>query len=431
MIWTIDDTWIAVTGTLVAVSCALLGNFLLLRRLSMMGDAISHTVLPGLVGAFLLTGTRDVLPMFIGALVIGILSALLIQTLTRYSQLDEGSAMGVVFTSLFALGLLMIERAASRVHLDPDCVLFGAIEQTPLDARLLMGVEVPLAAIVNALVLMVNALVVAILYKEWKVSSFDPTYSNSQGISSGMLHYILMALVATTCVAAFESVGSILVIAMLVVPAATAHLPTHRLSHMIMISLVVAIAAAWGGHWAAVAVPAWYGLPSTSTAGMMAVIGGVIFLVVLIVAPRHGLGGRLVAQALAGLRFSRIDALGHLFRATERGMAGERPADLLHKTNFSGWLPLALRLMNLRGEIYTRGGIVSLTPLGIDRARRLVRTHRLWEHYLSESAGMPSSKVHGAAELIGYHTSGDLQGRLEERAGHVERDPHDKVIPPG
>src|SRR5690606_31556631 len=125
MLWTSFDTWIVVLGALSAMACAVLGNFLVLRRMSMMGDAISHAVLPGLAGAYLISASRASVPMFIGAVVVGILTAWLTQLLNRTGKVDEGASMGVVFTALFAIGLIMIRRAADAVDLDPNCVLYG------------------------------------------------------------------------------------------------------------------------------------------------------------------------------------------------------------------------------------------------------------------------------------------------------------------
>lgn len=143
MEWTFLDTWIVVVGMLGAMSCALLGNYLVLRRMSMMGDAISHAVLPGLAIAFLVSGSRESLPMLIGAILIGVLTTFFIHGIDKLSGLDRGASMGVVFTTLFALGLILIRQAADHVDLDPGCVLYGAIELTPLDTYLWFDWEIP------------------------------------------------------------------------------------------------------------------------------------------------------------------------------------------------------------------------------------------------------------------------------------------------
>lgn len=305
MEWFSIDTWIVVVGALAAASCALLGNFLVLRKMSMMGDAISHAVLPGLAIAFLITQARASLMMFIGAAVVGVLTAVFTQWISRLGNVDRGASMGIVFTTLFALGLILIVQAADHVDLDPGCVLYGAIELTPLDVVWrpeIFGytLEVPRAALVLSSVLLLNLLFVVFFFKELRIASFDPELSTTVGISASWMHYLLMTLVAITTVAAFEAVGSIIVIAMLIVPAAAAHLLTDRLVTMVVLSVVLALLAAGLGHVAALTVPAWFGFESTSTSGMMAVVAGLIFAVVLLFAPRYGLLAKRFHQVEAG-----------------------------------------------------------------------------------------------------------------------------------
>lgn len=280
------DTWVIVIGALSAVSCALAGSFLVLRRMSMMGDALSHAVLPGLAAAFVLSGSRDSFAMFLGALAAGLATGFLVQFLQRLGQVEEGAAMGVVFTALFALGLVMIERAASAAHveLDPGCVLYGALETVPLDTFenwAIGGLAVPRMMVPSVAVLLLNVAFIALFWKELKVSSFDPAAAHAQGIPAGMLHHLLMALVAVTVVAAFWSVGSILVIAMLIVPGAAAMLLTRRLWSMLLLAVAIAVASAVAGHWSAVEVPAMFGLAAASTSGMMAVSAGAFFALAL------------------------------------------------------------------------------------------------------------------------------------------------------
>ena len=168
VVWTELDTWIVVTGVLSAVSCALLGNFMILRRLSMMGDAISHAVLPGLAIAFILTGSRDSWIMFIGAAIVGVLTAVFTQSIHTLGKVEESASMGVVFTTFFAIGLVLLVRAADSVDLDPGCVLYGAIEMVPLDTRNIMGLEIPRATFSLSIILLVNGLFVILLFKEPK-----------------------------------------------------------------------------------------------------------------------------------------------------------------------------------------------------------------------------------------------------------------------
>lgn len=294
MSWVALDTWIVVVGVLAAVSCALLGNFLVLRKMSMMGDAISHAVLPGLAIAFLITGARASLTMFVGAAIVGVLTAVFTQWITKFGNVDRGASMGIVFTTLFALGLILIVQAADHVDLDPGCVLYGAIELTPLDVIWRpewfgFTVDVPRAALVLAAVTLLNLFFVVCFFKELRISSFDPELATTMGINANLMHYLLMTLVAITTVAAFEAVGSIIVIAMLIAPATAAHLLTDRLVSMIIVSVALAVLAAVLGHVSALVVPGWFGYDGTSTSGMMAVMSGLIFALVLFFAPRYGI----------------------------------------------------------------------------------------------------------------------------------------------
>lgn len=284
MNWTMFDTWVVIVGSLCAVACALPGCFLVLRRMSMMGDAISHAVLPGLAIAFLITHTRASVSMFIGAAVAGVLTAVFTQWVSKFGKVDRGAAMGIVFTTLFAFGLLLIVRAADHVDLDPGCVLYGAIELTPLDTVALSGdFKVPRAALVVGGAMLMNILFVLFLFKELKLSAFDPALATTVGINATLMHYLLMTVVAITTVAAFESVGSIIVIAMLIVPPAAAYLLTNRLITMIFLSTVLALASAVLGHVGALVVPKWFGFEDTRTSGMISATAGLIFLIIWIV----------------------------------------------------------------------------------------------------------------------------------------------------
>jgi manganese/zinc/iron transport system permease protein len=309
MIWTSLDTWIVTAGILSAVACAIPGNFLVLRRMSLMGDAISHSVLPGLAIAFLVTGSRASFPMFVGAAVLGVLTAVLVEFMHKSARIEQGASLGSVFSVLFALGLILIVRGAHSVDLDPNCVLYGAIELTPLDTVALFGADIPRAVVGLAAVLVFDVALIAIFYKELNLSSFDPGLATSLGINAKIMHYLLMAMVAITTVAAFESVGSIIVIAMLIVPGAVGFLFAKRLIAMIGISIGVAVVSAIGGHLAAISVPPLFGISDTNTTGSMAVVAGLIFVAAMLVSPKDGLPARIARNAAAARRSERAHAL--------------------------------------------------------------------------------------------------------------------------
>lgn len=432
MEWTSLDTWIVITGSLSAMSCALLGNYLVLRKMSMMGDAISHAVLPGLAVAFLITGSRESLPMLIGATAVGVLTAFLIQMIFKLTRLDHGATMGVIFTTLFALGLILIRQAADHVDLDPGCVLYGAIELTPLDVSEIMGIEIPRAALTSGTMLLINSLFISLFYKELKISSFDPALATTLGINATVMHYALMTLVAATTVAAFESVGSILVIAMLIVPGACAHLLTDRLSLMLVLSLVIAVLSAVLGHIGAITIPGWFGFRDTSTAGMIAVASGVIFLLVLFLAPRYGVLSRVISQALLSLNITKDDILGLLYRYRELASAEATPVrikDLREALKQRYSVDVAVWDLRWRGRVIKDGDRVSLTNSGLREGQGLIRSHRLWESYLCDRLGVCEADVHFSAHQLEHYTDEAMQSELYQKAGQPKTDPHSRKIP--
>lgn len=286
------------TGTFAVLACGVLGNFLLLRRLALLGDAISHSVLPGLVGGFLLAGSRGRLPMFAGAAGAGLAAVVLVELVRRLARLESGAAMGVVFTVFFALGVVLIERAHARgVDLDPDCVLHGMLEAVfwfpPRQWDQLLSPAtlalVPRELWTTGAVAGIAALFVTLFFKELRVATFDPELATALGFNARTLHLVLMLLVAAAVVAAFEAVGAILVVAMLVCPPAIARLLTDRLAAQVWMSALVSVVIGVGGYaLAGWVMPRILNGPDLNAAGMMATLAGVLLLAALLFSPRYG-----------------------------------------------------------------------------------------------------------------------------------------------
>ena len=428
--WPLDG-WIVAAGVLCALSCALLGNFMVLRRMSMMGDAISHAVLPGLALAFIITSSRDPLTMLAGAAVVGVLTALLTQGIARLGNVEESASMGVVFTSLFALGLILIRQAADHVDLDPGCVLYGNIETVWFD-KVRFGMAIPRVVLVLGVMFLVNAAFVALFYKELKITSFDPDLATTLGINANVMHYLLMTLVAATTVASFEAVGSILVVAMLIVPPAAAHLLTDRMGVMILLSLLIGAVSGIFGHIAAVEVPGWFGYGATNTAGMMAGMTGLIFLGVLLFAPRHGIVSKLAHRVALSIRIVGEDVLGLLYRAEERAGQASLPAAQLRQALKEPRMitTLAMLWLRRRGQLATSAAGLSLTETGRRQAHNLLRSHRLWESYLVQQADVCLNQSHALATHLEHVTDRSLQRRLGDAIQHQPLDPHGTPIPP-
>jgi len=264
--------WVVLTGMLVAASCGFVGCWLILRRMAMLGDAISHAALPGIVLAFLISHSLDSLPMLVGAASLGLLATFLVQTLNQ-SGVQSDAAIGVTFTSLFAAGVVLLTVFASNVHLDLQHVLYGEIAYVPWNVLTVGGVDLgPKAVWMVGGTFLLSLLVIGLFYKQFKITSFDPGMAAAIGIPVLLFHYLLMMLVSLTTVAAFESVGAILVVAMLIVPGATAYLLTDRLRVMLGLSMAVGAMSAVIGYFLAV----WM---NASIAGAMTMAAGGLFLI--------------------------------------------------------------------------------------------------------------------------------------------------------
>lgn len=284
-----NDFWIILTGALVAASCSLVGCFLVLRKTAMIGDAISHSVLPGIVIAFLLSGSRDSLIMLLGASVIGLLTVFLIQ-LFQQSGIQSDASIGVVFTALFSVGVILVSLYTRQIDLDLDCVLYGEIAYVPWNTIEIAGMDIgPKAVWTVGVTLLISGLVIGLFYKQFKVCSFDPALAAAVGIPVVLFHYLLMGLVSITTVASFESVGAILVVGMLIVPAATAYLLTEKLDRMIFLSMTIGVLSSVLGYGLAFLLDA-------SIAGCMICVAGVLFLLAFLFSPHQGLVIRQIRQ---------------------------------------------------------------------------------------------------------------------------------------
>ncbi len=283
----------AMTALFAALICALTGNFLVLRREALLGDALSHAVLPGIVVGFLLSGTRAALPMILGAAAAAIVAAALVHFIRRHGRVEPGAALGVVFTVMFALGVVMLEQgAAHRVDLDPDCVLYGQLETILWLAATGPGslvdpaalVQLPRELVTLAVTFGVLAGLTAWFWKEIQISTFDPELATALGIPANLFRFGVTLAAAIATVVSFEAVGSILVVAMIVCPAAAARLVANRYGPQLGWSLGFAAAAAILGYAAAAFGPAALGSPnSLSAAGMIATLsGGLLALAALL-----------------------------------------------------------------------------------------------------------------------------------------------------
>ena len=284
-------------GTLAAIACALPGNFLILRRQALIGDAISHVVLPGIVVAFLVTGVISTWPMMLGAAGAAVVSVILIEAIKRLGRIEPGAAMGVTFTSLFAAGVLLLEQSdTSSVHLDVEHALYGNLESliwlaadgwaSLVDPVALADLppELTRMAVVTAII----AFLTLIFWRPLKLSTFDEGFAATIGIPTAVLSFALVVTAAVAAVAAFDAVGSIIVIAMFICPPAAARLMTNRLEIQVVWSVVFAVLSAVAGYVLAGYGPLWLGADdAVSAAGMIATVSGLILGLACLFAPHR------------------------------------------------------------------------------------------------------------------------------------------------
>ncbi|MEZ5942371.1 MAG: metal ABC transporter permease [Planctomycetaceae bacterium] len=446
--WHLYDTWFVLTGGIAAMACAVPGVWLVLRRQSLMGDALSHTALPGIVVSFLFgqwllkSGmiATSALPFFesilliVISVVVGVGTALLTELLQRTGRVESTAALGVVFTSLFALGLFLVRLLADHTDLDAECVLFGHLELVVLDTVWIGPWELPRACLTNGAMLLLNLGLVCLFFKELQVSAFDPAMANSLGIGSRWMHYGTMTVTALTVLTAFQTVGSIIVVGLLVVPAATALLLTERLSRVIILSMIVAATSAVIGHFLAKTLPMRLFIPlgltnvqDAGTSGMIAATAGGVFLLALLVAPQKGLLAKGMSRLQLSLKMAGDDVLGALYRLEETpGRVLTEPHEYpTHASWLTRWY---LRTRQLITES-TSGPL--LTDTGRAEAKKLVRAHRLWESYMQKHFELPVDHFHAPAHLVEHFLDEELQEKLFKELDAPESDPHGRDIPGG
>jgi manganese/zinc/iron transport system permease protein len=353
----------------VAVSCAVPGVFLVLRRLALLSDAIGHVILFGIVVSFIVVRDLNSPWLAIGAAASGVLAVALIELFQRSRLVREDAAVGLVFPALFSLAVLLVVRNTANIHLDVDRVLLGDAGLSTLNRREWSGYDVgPRAMLPAGLVLLANFLFVGMCYKELKVATFDPALAATFGFVPTLLHYLLTGLVSLTTVVAFDAAGPVMTIALMVVPPATAWLLSKRLSVMIGLSVVFAISGALVGSGLAI----WW---DSSIAGAVAVILGLQFGVVLVAAPRNGWLAqviRLYRQRRAfRLTMLAVHLLNHEGTPAENRECRlmELPHHLRWPASMVGWTANAAERA---GWIRRDGELLKLTPEGRRHARQIL-----------------------------------------------------------
>jgi manganese/zinc/iron transport system permease protein len=353
-------------GMLVAVTCALVGVFLTLRRMAMMGDAISHTVFFGIVAAFLIVRDINSPWLVVGATAVGVFTVWLVELLTQTRRVREDTAIGLVFPFLFSLGVILVSMFARNAHIDTHVVLLGEPALAPFDRLELFGIDLPHTIWVMGAILGINLVCISLFYKELKLATFDAGLAVALGFSAPLIHYGLMTLVSLTAVGAFDAVGAILVIAFLVGPPVSAYLLTDRLVTMIGLSMLIGAISAVSGYFVARAL-------DSTISGSMALMVGVWFVLVFLLAPERGALAVMRRRERQKWEFAQQVLAVHLLNHPA-GDLEERHID--HMYRHLRWEPAfaqaVLQRAQKRGLVALMNEYLELTPRGQQLAHQLL-----------------------------------------------------------
>lgn len=360
---------IQLIAAVVAAACALPGVFLVLRRMAMMSDAISHTVLLGIVVAFFVVEDLNSPLLIVGAAVTGVVTVSLVELLNRTRLVREDTSIGLVFPALFSIAIILISRYAGDVHLDSDAVLLGELAFAPFERVVVAGYDVgPQALWVMGVILVLNLLFISLFYKELKLATFDAGLAATLGFAPGLIHYGLMTMVSVTAVGAFDSVGSILVVALMVAPPVSAYLLTDHLPRMLGLSVLIGVASAVSGYWLA----HWL---DASIAGSMATMAGVLFLITFLLAPERGIVALAQRRGRQRWEFAQTALAIHLFNHEGKPEAAEE-SQVVHLHEHLRWQPdfagQVVRRAERQGLVNRLNGHLELTEDGRLRAREAI-----------------------------------------------------------
>ena len=406
---------------LLGISCGLLGSFIVVRKMALFGDTLSHAVLPGVALGFMWNMSKDPLAIFIGATLAGLIGGALVTLIVQTTRLKEDTALGLVLASFFAVGICLltrIQKISTGNKGGLDDFLFGqAAAMGKNDITLMLGVT------------LLVIVAITFFYKELLVTSFDKVFAGSVGLPVTVIHYALMLLLAFSVVVALQAVGVVLVSAMLITPAAAAYLLTDRMHVMLLLASIFGVAAGATGAFLSF-------LGNNLPTGPLMVVGAsLVFVLAFLFGPRHGVISRWWRQSSRSAQVQRENTLKALYHVLEaRSFAGEGVSlrELAERRRET--------IEDVRGQaqqlkkhdlatLHEDGETVHLTPDGWQRACEIVRNHRLWELYLTNEARIAPDHVHDDAEIIEHVLGEETVRQLERTLNHAKEDPHGRQIP--
>ncbi|QEG21246.1 iron chelate uptake ABC transporter family permease subunit [Mariniblastus fucicola] len=403
------------TGTLVSIVCSVLGCFIILRRMSFLADAIAHSMLAGVIAGYLIVkmvlgGEAETGAMLLGAIIAGVITVGMVGFVTRFSRLKEDTAIGIMYTGIFAIGsfVLSLEMFGQYIHIDIYHYIVGSIVSANVQ-------KLWLAAIVSSIVLSV----VILFYRPLQLTSFDPVMAASIGIPVLAVDYMLTTCTSLVVVCGVQIAGVILVVAMIITPAASAYLLSDRLDRMVMLSAILGAVGFWVGFFAAGALGA-------SAGASVVVTMTLIFLLCLVFAPRYGLVADWVRKNNTVPQEVMEDVLGVVLRNDGKPMP---ISDVLkYVENPNSKIRKAIHSLARQGMLEFEDDKVKLTDDGEFHANRLIRAHRLWETYLDKTR-TPKTEIHGKAHQLEHISDQATVEYLDDKLGHPLTDPHGSNIP--
>lgn len=396
-----------ITCTMVGITCGTIGAFIVLRNMSLIGDALSHSILPGIYFSFLLVG-YSTLGFFIGSVIAGIITAIAITYIQQTFKTKNDAAIGIVFTAMFAIGVMGISRLNNTQgnHLDLKDFLFGNV----------LGIS-NTDIILSGIVMIYTLVCIGLFYRYFFITTFQPTIAATMGISTKAVYYFLMLILSFAVVAALRSVGVILVVAMLITPASTALMFSNRLKSVLVISALAGAFSALVGFILAVVF-------DTTPGPAMVIVATCVYLFSALFSTSKGLIPAWWRSRQQRTKIAREDILKQLTKEGEHSDAsisfqlGMNIVDVRNQIN----------KMRSKGLLSTSGNL-ALTSEGKIAADELVRAHRLWESYQSQSMGLKSEQIHEDAERLEHHMTPEFLDELDKKLGYPKTDPHGSPIP--
>ena len=398
-------------SAMVGIMCGVLGCFIVLKNMSLIGDALSHAILPGVVAGFLVAG-YSIMGFFTGSVIAGLIAAILITWIQRNVKTQEDAAIGIVFTSMFAAGVMGISWLTRQegVHLDLKDFLFGNVLGIS-DQDLWM----------TFLVLCFTLVCIIAFYRYFFITTFESVIAQTIGISTGTMHYFLMLLLSFAVVASLQSVGVILVVAMLITPASTAYLLTFKLKRMVLLAGLIGLLSTTLGLILAIAF-------ETTPGPAMTITATVLYLMAVFFSPKRGLVSRYIKRRNKQIKILREDILKQAVR--QEGSKYVKLDQIGTKLGVSSTRVKRVVTRMLRsGEFIRENGQLRLTDKGAEQGYALVRAHRLWETYLVQKMGLSLDQIHEAAEKYEHILTEELVQEVADTLGNPQKDPHGSPIP--